>query len=129
MPKTSPNGSTTTTKSKSKSKSTEANELADKVSHVALGTSVAVAEIVNQAIERWRDSDQRDKDLKALRDQIERGIGTAEEKGVTVREQLSGRIEPTLSRVQTEVRERGGKVTSTTTGQVRKAQERVRGLA
>ena len=127
MPKTSPNGSTTTTKSKGKS--TEVNELADKVAHVALGAPVAVAEIVNQAIERWRDSDQRDKDLKALRDQIERGIGTAEEKGVTVREQLSGRIEPTLSRVQTEVRERGGKVTSTTTGQVRKAQERVRGLA
>lgn len=109
--------------------SPETSELADKVTHVALGAPVAVAEIVNQAIDRWRDSAQRDKDIQVLRDQIEKGLSVAEEKGVTVRRQLSGRIEPTLSRVQTEVRERGGKVTSTTTEQVRKAQERVRGLA
>ncbi len=109
--------------------SPETSELADKVTHVALGAPVAVAEIVNQAIDRWRDSAQRDKDIQVLRDQIEKGLSVAEEKGVNVRQQLSGRIEPTLSRVQTEVRERGGKVTSTTTEQVRKAQERVRGLA
>ncbi len=109
--------------------STESNELADKVTHVALGAPVAVAEIVNQAIDRWRDSAQRDKDIQVLRDQIEKGLTVAEEKGVTVREQLTGRIEPTLSRVQTEVRERGGKVTSSTQEQFRKTQERVRGLA
>jgi ElaB/YqjD/DUF883 family membrane-anchored ribosome-binding protein len=109
--------------------SAESNELADKVTNVALGAPVAVADLVNQAIDRWRDSDQRDKDIQALRDQLEKGLNVAEEKGVDVRKQLTGRIEPTIQRVQTEVRERGGKVTSTTTEQVRKAQERVRGLA
>lgn len=127
MAKKSPNG---TTKGTTKSVDTaETTELAEKVTHVAIGAPVAVADLVNQAIDRWRDSAQRDKDIQALRDQIEKGLGVAEEKGVNVRKQVSGRIEPTLTRVQTEVRERRGKVTSTTQEQFRKTQERVRGLA
>ncbi|MFN2612860.1 MAG: hypothetical protein ABR536_05775 [Solirubrobacterales bacterium] len=125
MANTSPNG----TAEKSVTKTTETNELAEKVTHVAIGAPVAVADLVNQAIDRWRDSAQRDKDIKVLRDQIEKGLDVAEEKGVRVRKQVSGRIEPTLTRVQTEVRERGGKVSSTTQEQFRKTQERVRGLA
>jgi hypothetical protein len=129
---------------------TETNELADKITHVALGAPVAVTEFVNQAIDRWRDSDQRDKDLKVLREQLDKGLTTAEEKGVTVRENLSGRLEPAAKRVQpavdriqptvdriqptvqkfqTEARARGTKVSNTATEQVRKVQDRVRGAA
>jgi hypothetical protein len=130
--------------------STETSELADKVTHVALGAPVAVAEFVNDAIDRWRDSDQRDKDLKVLREQLDKGLATAEEKGVTVRQNLTDRLEPAAKRVQpavdriqptvdriqprvqkfqSDVRERGGKVSSSATEQVRKVQERVRGNA
>jgi hypothetical protein len=135
------NGSTVTT---------EPAELGDKVTHIALGAPVAVADFVNQAIDRWRDSDQRDKDLKVLREQLDKGLATAEEKGVTVRQNLTDRLEPAAKRVQpvadriqptvdriqprvqkfqSEVRERGGKVSNTATEQVRKVQERVRGNA
>lgn len=124
MPSKSENGSTETVK---KVENTEPAN--NKVAHVALGAPIAVADLINQAIGRWRDSEQREKDIHALRYQIEKGVNAAEEKGVDAHKQLSGRIEPTVQRVQTEVRERGGKVTSTTTEQVRKAQERVRGLA
>jgi hypothetical protein len=135
------NGSTVTTST---------TDLGDKVTHVALGAPVAVAEFVNQTIDRWRDSDQREKDLKVLRDQLDKGLAIAEEKGVTVRQDLTDRLEPAAKRVQpvadriqptvdrlqprvqkfqSDVRERGGKVTDTATEQVRKVQERVRGNA
>lgn len=132
MPSNIENGSTETveeTDEKTFEKVENTPPADNKAVHVALGAPIAVADLINQAISRWRDSDQREKDVHALRYQIEKGLNVAEEKGVDAHKQLSGRIEPTIQRVQTEVRERGGKVTSTTTEQVRKAQERVRGLA
>ncbi len=133
------------------------NDSVDKVTHVALGAPAAIADFVNEAIERWKNSSQRDKDLKVLREQLERGIDVAEKRGVEIRQQLPTqvekglkvaekrggevskqvveqaktareRFEPTVRKTVTEARKRGSDLTGSTQEQLKKTQERVRTL-
>jgi hypothetical protein len=121
----------------------------EKAVHVALGIPAALADVVNDAVERWTNSSQRDKDLKALREQLERAIAVAERKGVEVRKQLPGQVDRSLqvaeqrgdevrkqaveqARVTRErlepTRRRVSKISDTTQEQIRKTQDRVRDL-
>jgi gas vesicle protein len=126
----------------------------EKAVHVALGIPAAVAEVVNDAVDRWSNSSQRDKDLKVLRKQIDKALAVAEKKGVEVRQQLPDqvdhslkvveqrgdevrkqaveqarvtreRVEPTLRKVGTEARTRGKKVTDTTQEQITRVREQL----
>jgi hypothetical protein len=127
---------------------------AEKIIHVALGLPAAVADAVNDAVERWNDSSKRDQDLKVLREQLDKGFAVAEKRGVEVRKQLPGqverslkiaeqrgdevrkqavkqakvtreRVEPTLRRVGTEARTRGKKVSDTTQEQIARVREQL----
>jgi hypothetical protein len=126
----------------------------EKVIHVALGLPSAVADAVNDAVERWNDSSKRDQDIKILREQLDKGLSIAEKKGVEVRKQLPGqverslkvaeqrgdevrkqavkqakvtreRVEPTLRKVGTEARTRGKKVSDTTQEQIARVREQL----
>lgn len=126
----------------------------EKAIHVALGLPAAVADAVNDAIERWNDSSKRDKDLTVLREQLDKGLSIAEKKGVEVRKQLPGqvdrslkvaekrgdevrkqavkqaketreRVEPTLRKVGTGARTRGKKVSDTTQEQIARVREQL----
>ena len=126
----------------------------EKVIHVALGLPSAVADAVNDAVERWNDSGKRDQDIKILREQLDKGLSIAEKKGVEVRKQLPGqverslkvaeqrgdevrkqavkqakvtreRVEPTLRKVGTEARTRGKKVSDTTQEQIARVREQL----
>ena len=133
---------------------TGTNADVEKAVHVALGIPAAVADVVNDAVERWSNSDQRDKDLKVLRKQLDKALAVAEKKGVEVRQQLPDqverslkvveqrgdevrkqaveqarvtreRVEPTLRKVGTEARTRGKKVTDTTQEQITRVREQL----
>jgi hypothetical protein len=126
----------------------------EKAVHVALGIPAAVADVVNDAVERWSNSSQRDKDLKVLRKQLDKALAVAEKKGVEVRQQLPDqverslkvveqrgdevrkqaveqarvtreRVEPTLRKVGTEARTRGKKVSDTTQEQITRVREQL----
>jgi hypothetical protein len=126
----------------------------EKAVHVALGIPAAVADVVNDAVERWTNSSKRDKDLKVLREQLDKAIAVAEKKGVEVRKQLPGqverslkiveqrgdevrkqaveqarvtreRVEPTLRKVGSEARTRGKKVSDTTQEQITRVREQL----
>jgi DNA anti-recombination protein RmuC len=129
----------------------------EKAVHVVLGAPAAVADVVSETVERLRDSDQREKEIKSLREQVERGLEAAEKRGVEIREQLPSqverglkaaekrgdevrkqlvdqaktareRLEPTVRRIEREARERGRQVSDTTQEQFRTVQDRVRDL-
>jgi flagellar biosynthesis chaperone FliJ len=126
----------------------------EKAVHVALGIPAAVADVVNDAVERWTNSSKRDKDLKVLREQLDKAIAVAEKKGVEVRKQLPGqverslkvvekrgdevrkqaveqarstreRVEPTLRKVGSEARTRGKKVSDTTQEQITRVRDQL----
>ena len=125
----------------------------EKAVHVALGLPAAVADAVNDAVERWSDSSQREKDLKVLRERLESAVEVAERKGVEVRKQLPEqverrlkvaeqrgdevrkqaveqaratrqRFEPTIRRVSDEARTRGKRVSDSTQEQLARVRER-----
>jgi gas vesicle protein len=126
----------------------------EKAVHVALGIPAAVADVVNDAVERWTNSSQRDKDLKVLRQQLDKALAVAEKKGVEVRKQLPDqverslkvveqrgdevrkqaveqarvtreRVEPTLRKVGSEAKSRGKKVSDTTQEQITRVREQL----
>jgi gas vesicle protein len=126
----------------------------EKAVHVALGIPAAVADVVNDAVERWTNSSQRDKDLKVLRQQLDKALAVAEKKGVEVRKQLPNqverslkvveqrgdevrkqaveqarvtreRVEPTLRKVGSEAKSRGKKVSDTTQEQITRVREQL----
>jgi gas vesicle protein len=126
----------------------------EKAVHVALGIPAAVADVVNDAVERWTNSSQRDKDLKVLRQQLDKALAVAEKKGVEVRKQLPNqverslkvveqrgdevrkqaveqarvtreRVEPTLRKVGSEAKSRGRKVSDTTQEQITRVREQL----
>jgi hypothetical protein len=133
---------------------TTTNADVEKAIHVALGVPAAIADVVNDAVERWNDSSKRDKDLKVLREQLDKALAVAEKKGVEVRKTLPGqverslqvagkrgdevrkqavkqakvtreRVEPTLRKVGSEARTRGKKVSDTTQEQITKVREQL----
>ena len=93
----------------------------EKAVHVALGIPSAVADVINDAVERWTDSKQRDKDLQALREQLDKAIAVAEKKGVEVREQLPTQVEKSLKLVE----QRSDEVRKQAVEQARATRERV----
>ena len=93
----------------------------EKAVHVALGIPAAVADVINDAVERWTDSEQRDKDLQALREQLDKAIAVAEKKGVEVREQLPTQVEKSLKVVE----QRSDEVRKQAVEQARSTRERV----
>ncbi len=68
----------------------------EKATHVALGAPQAIVDAVTETFERINDPAKRQKDLKVVRQQVEKGIGAAEKRGVEVRKQLPEPVERRL---------------------------------
>ena len=108
----------------------------EKAVHVALGIPAAVADVINDAVERWTDSEQRDKDLQALREQlptqVEKSLKVVEQRSDEVRKQAveqarstRERVEPTLRKVSDQARTRGQKLSDTTQEQVARVRKQL----
>lgn len=150
MAKKSPNGTI------EQAETTTTNDV-EKAVHVVLGVPAAVADAVTDTVDRLKDPAERDKELTNLRQQVERGIEVAEQRGLEIRRQLPSqverglkvaeqrgeeirqqltdqakvtreRVEPSVRKFGTQARERGRKVSATSKEQLNKTQDRVREL-
>src|ERR1700730_5887434 len=111
--KNSPNGTVDSAKVTS--------EVADKAVHVVLGAPVAVADYVTETVERLRKPAEREKELKNLKSQVERGIEVAEKRGAEIRQQLPPQVDKGL----TAAGQRGEEIRQQLVDQAKVARERV----
>jgi hypothetical protein len=98
-----------------------ASEGVEKATLVALGTPAIVADAVNDTVDRFRNPTSREKDIKALRGQVEKSLKVAEKRGIEVRKQLPATVERSLKVAE----KRGEEVRTRLVGQAKATRERV----
>lgn len=77
---------------------------------VPVGAALVAADRVNAIVDPWTDNETRDRELKSIRQRVERELNKFERRGGTARRRASQRVRKTRNRVERELKQRRQKV-------------------